>query len=304
MRARAVPRRDCGLRDMPPERAGHHLDPARQRVVAVAERRRVARLEDRALLDADVEQVVEAFVEQDLGVEDHDQVGPDHHLHHPLVQVEVDRPRRLRRGAVEVEHGALALPPHRQLDAERAVALAVVVDEILEGLRRLRDLLHDQALHRAASAFEQRVAGGEVRVPPEPVAELEDPLLADRGGRAQGHHVRDGRLRRARVPGQHLDERPVQLAAVVELHGRKADALLVDRPHLDAHRPERAAADVEQVAELARRSRPARPRGRPAAVISTSGVWEIEPPQRYGSFWMITSPGASSSSNCSRNAAR
>ena len=99
-----VPGGDGGLRHVAAERAGDDLDPARERVVAIPERRRVPRLEDRALLDSDLEQVVEAFVEQDLGIEDHDQVGSDHHLHHPFVEVEVDRARGLRRRPAEVEH--------------------------------------------------------------------------------------------------------------------------------------------------------------------------------------------------------
>ena len=237
---------------MAAERPGHDLDPPRQRVVAVAERRRVAWLEDRPVLDADVEQVVEPFVEQDVGVEDHDQVGPDHHLHHPLVEVEVDRARGLRRRPSEVEHGALALAPDRQLDAERAVALPVVVHEVLERLRRLGDLLHDEPLHRAARAVEQRIARGQIRGAAEPLAELEDPLLAHRRRSAERHDVRHGGLRRAGVARQDGEQRAVQLAGVVELHRRKADPLLVDRANLDAHRPECPAADIEQVPELAR----------------------------------------------------
>jgi hypothetical protein len=206
VRARAAARGRGRLRNLAAERAGDHLDPAGERVHAVPHRCGIARLEDAALRDAYVEQVVEALVEEDVGIEDHDQVDPDHHLHHPFVEVEVDRPGRLVGGAGEVEDRPLALTPDRQLDPEGPVAAAVVIDEVLEGLRRGRDLLDDQLLHRAAGPCQQLVARREVRLPVEALAELQDPLLAERSRRAERHHVRDRRLRRPRVPCQHLEQ--------------------------------------------------------------------------------------------------
>jgi hypothetical protein len=101
------------------------------------ERGREARPEQRALRHHDVQQRVEAVVEEDLGIVDHDQVDPDEHLEHALGEVEVDRAEGLRVGARPVEEGVVALPPDRQLHLERPVAEPVVVDVVLERLRLL-----------------------------------------------------------------------------------------------------------------------------------------------------------------------
>src|SRR5262249_48664554 len=68
---------------------------ARVRVDAVGQRRREARVQQRALRQGDVEDVVEAVVEQDLRIEGHDHVDPEEQLAEALVDMEVDRPRGL-----------------------------------------------------------------------------------------------------------------------------------------------------------------------------------------------------------------
>ena len=128
----AVAGRRVQLRRLLAERAAEHVELPRERVRAAAERRRVARLQQAALRHHDVQQRIEAVVEEDLGIVDHDQVDPDEHLEHALGEVEVDRPERLRVGARPVEEGVVALAPDRQLHLERAVAEAVVVDVVLE----------------------------------------------------------------------------------------------------------------------------------------------------------------------------
>ena len=129
---RAVAGRRVQLRGVLAERAAEDVELPRERVRAAAERRRVARLQQAALRHHDVQQRIEAVVEEDLGIVDHDQVDPDEHLEHALGEVEVDRAERLRVGARPVEEGVVALAPDRQLHLERAVAEAVVVDVVLE----------------------------------------------------------------------------------------------------------------------------------------------------------------------------
>jgi hypothetical protein len=48
------------------------------------ERRREARAEQRTLGHDHVQERIEAVVEEDLGIVDHDQVDPDEHLEHAL----------------------------------------------------------------------------------------------------------------------------------------------------------------------------------------------------------------------------
>src|SRR3712207_8019256 len=55
-------------------------------------------------------------VPEDLRVEHHDHVDPEEHLVEVLVEVVVDRARRLRVGAGEVEHHPVALAVHRTVD--------------------------------------------------------------------------------------------------------------------------------------------------------------------------------------------
>ena len=166
------------LRGLLAERAAEHVEQPGERVRAAAERRREARLQQAALRHHDVQQRVEAVVEEDLGIVDHDQVDPDEHLEHALGEVEVDRPERLRVGARPVEEGVVALAPDRQLHLERAVAEPVVVDVVLEALRLLRDRQLDQRAHRLVRAVEQRLERGEVRLLAEPLAQVEHAPLA------------------------------------------------------------------------------------------------------------------------------
>ena len=190
------------LRRVPGERPAEDVELPGQRVGAAAERGREVGVHQRALGQGDVDEVVEAVVEQDLGVEHHDHVDPDEHLEHAFVQVEVDRAGRLGVGAGPVEPGVLALAPYRELHPERAVADAVVVDPILEGLRLGRQVLHDEGAHGAVGALEQRLAGAAVGPGPEAFADLDDPLLAGAAAGDDGHEVAVVHLRGAGVVHQ------------------------------------------------------------------------------------------------------
>ena len=206
-------------------------------------------MQQRALGQGHVNEVVEAVVEQDLGVEDHDHVDPDEHLEHAFVQIEVDRPRRLRRGAGPIEEGVVAFAPDRELHLERAVAAAVVVDIVLERLRLLGQVLHDQLAHGAIGALEQRLAGLLVGVAAEAVADLDHALLTGAAAGDDRHEIAVVHLRRARVVHDEVEHRLVELAALVEQQRRNADALAEDRGRVRRHAARHPAADVHQMAE-------------------------------------------------------
>ncbi len=152
MRAGAVARRHRQMRRALAERAGLTVEEPRVGVEAVGERGGKARIEQRALGQHDLEQIVEAFVEQHRGIERHDHVDAEEQLAEALVDVEVDRALRLIVGAGPVEHRDLALAVDRQRHAERAVADAVVVDIIGEADRLLGNVFLDEHLHRLARA--------------------------------------------------------------------------------------------------------------------------------------------------------
>lgn len=99
------------------EKKGHgtceDVEDASERVRAAGEGGGLAWLEQAAVGDDDVDEVVEAVVEDDVGVEHHDHVGAAEHAEHVLVQQEVDRAARLRVRACHMStqwEGPSALP--------------------------------------------------------------------------------------------------------------------------------------------------------------------------------------------------
>ena len=120
------------------------------------ERGRISWLEQRAFGNAHLDQVVEAIVEQDLRVEDHNHIDAEEHPEHIFVQQEVDRTRRLRIGPVEIEDNLFPLAPHGAFDSVGPVADPVIAQIIGETHRFDADRLFDEGLHRAMIAFEQQ----------------------------------------------------------------------------------------------------------------------------------------------------
>ena len=93
-----------------PQRARLAVEETGVRVETIGKRGREARIEEAPLGKDDLEQVVEALVEQDGGVERHDHVYAEEQLAEALVDVEVDRPLGLLIGAGPVEDGNVAAP--------------------------------------------------------------------------------------------------------------------------------------------------------------------------------------------------
>ena len=206
-------------------------------------------MQERPLRKGHVDDVVEAVVEEDLGVEHHDHVDPDEHLEHPLVEVEVHRAGGLGRRAGPVEEGVLALPPHGQLEPERPVAAAVVVDEVVEGLRLLGEVLDDELSHRPLGPLEEGGARAGVDVGAEPLADLDDPPLPGPAARDDRHEIAQVHLRRAGVVHDDVEGGAVELASLVDLDWRDPESFAVDRGRGGRHAARDRAADVHHVAE-------------------------------------------------------
>ena len=212
----------------------------------------MARPQQAPLRHHDVQQRIEAVVEEDLGVVDHDQVDPDEHLEHALGEVEVDRAEGLRVGARPVEPGVVSLTPDRQLHLVRAVAEPVVVDPVLEGLRLLRDGEPDQRLHRRVRAVEQRLQRGQVDVLAEALAQLDHALLARAAAGDDGEQVGPVHLRQADVVEDQPQHVLLHHAALEQLDRRDDQAFLVDRRRARRERAGQPPARVHLMAELAR----------------------------------------------------
>lgn len=88
--------------------------------------------QDRAFRDAQLDEVVEAVVDDAVRVVDGEEEVADEHLEHGRREVEVDGRFGLRAGAVPVEDQAVILLLHGTGDHPGADALAVVVDEVGE----------------------------------------------------------------------------------------------------------------------------------------------------------------------------
>ena len=166
------------------------------------------RVEQRTLGQDDLEEVVEAVVEQDARVEGHDHVDAEEELEQAFVNVEVDRARRLRIGAGPVEHGDVALALDREHHLERAVAEAVVVDLVREGRPAPRGCTSDDqhSSPRACARVSASQASANVS-PPKRSQISRTRVSAARQPRDQRHQVGAVHVRRARVVEDDLERR-------------------------------------------------------------------------------------------------
>ena len=85
-----------------------------------------------AIGDADIEEVVEAIVDDNVGVVDGKEVVADEDLKHSFGEVEVHGCVGLRGCAVPIEDELVAFLLHGAGDSVRADALAIVVDKVSE----------------------------------------------------------------------------------------------------------------------------------------------------------------------------
>src|SRR5262245_46655052 len=112
--------------------AAHDVKEAGEGMCTTPERCRETWMQERAVRDAGLDEIVEPSIEQVLRIVDHNEVHADEHLKHALIEVEVDRPQSLRVGAGPVEYRFVPVAPDSQLHFEGAVSQAVVINIVLE----------------------------------------------------------------------------------------------------------------------------------------------------------------------------
>ena len=133
-----------------------------------------------------------------------------------VVAAVVDRPLRLRPGAVEVEHQPLAVrvvgrgPGQRDpLRVQLRLRDPVVLGVVLPRPAADRDLRQDLAAVRLGRAADDRVEARLDRLDAVPVEHLAEPPRAHQAGRALGVEVGGQRLRHPGVAGHDRERRPV-----------------------------------------------------------------------------------------------
>lgn len=196
-----------------------------------------------------VDQVVEAVVVQNLRIEDHDHVNAEEHLEHVLVEVEIDRPFRLRIGAAPVEHHALALAPDRTAQLVWAETASVIANVILENQLFLGQGAADELSHRPAIAFQRRVQRADEAVDAETVAHFDHSPL---GGAAGG----DDRVKVAAIPVRHPNRVEhhapqifLKLAGAIKLDRRAQQSFLEDARGVSRQTSRHLAANVRHVTQ-------------------------------------------------------
>lgn len=117
---------------------------------------------------------MKAVVDDAIGVVDGKEVVPGEHLEHRFAEVEVDRRRALRTGAVPIEHQFLAPLLHRAFHSPRPHAMAIVIDEVREGGFLVADFRGDEVRDGSAVSSQELIAGGVVDGDSVAGAELRD----------------------------------------------------------------------------------------------------------------------------------
>ncbi len=215
MRAGAIAGRRRHVGGIVAQGAAQYIELPGQGMGAAAQRGREIRLYQGALGQGDVDQVIKAVVEQDLRIEHHDHVDANEHLEHAVVEVEIDRSRRLGRRAGPIEKCMLPFAPDGQLHLEGAIAQAVIVHIILERLWFGGQVLHDQLPHGPFGAFQQGLAGLRIDVRAEAFAEFNNAFFTRPAAGDDGHQVGKIHFRRAGIVHDQVKGGLVQGPALV-----------------------------------------------------------------------------------------
>src|SRR5215210_3423939 len=218
---------------------------------AVAQGGRLLRAQDRAVRDVYFDDVRVAVVEEDGGIYGGDKEYPREHLEHLFVEEEVDGAWHLRVGAAPVEVQSVALAPHGEPELYGAVAEPIVVSVVLElETLVLRYELADQVYDARTCPVQKSIAGLQVRIFAEPVADVSYALSASGRSCGYGHNVGAGLARGAGVVAEEAQDLLVEFTSVVELDGRHPDARVVDGAGVDGDGTGGRAADIHEVAPL------------------------------------------------------
>ncbi len=232
-----------------PQQATEDIENTTQSVGAAGQGRRLLGLQQGAMGNTHLHQVIEAVVEHDLGVEDHDHVHAAEHLEHFFVQVEVDGTDRLGIRTLKIKDDLIPFPPHGALDAVGPHTQAVIANIVLEELLFLRHRGLDQLAHGALVAIQQLVQGRVENVITKTSGHLNHALFRRADGSHQGVEVTSVPVGHAAVVKNQFQQIRLQLVTLVNLGWRDADALLKNFPGVGGQTARHLAANVGHVAE-------------------------------------------------------
>src|SRR5262249_16081240 len=208
-----------------------------------------ARVQERAVRDACLDQVVEPVVKQNLRVVDHDEVHTNEHLKHTLIEVEIDWSQGLRVSAGPVEHRFVSFTPDCQLHLEGTVAQAVVIYIVLERLRFARDVALDQGLYRPIGAIKQGLEGSEVRITTETLAQLQHSLYGGLTTIDDTHQVRAVHDRNTDVVEDEVENVLIEFPLLKQFDRRDAQTLAKDRSGIGREGAREGTAHIHLVTE-------------------------------------------------------
>jgi hypothetical protein len=207
------------------------------------------RLQQCALGNTHVHQVVKTVIEGDVRVHHVDREGAEEHLEHILIEEEVHGALRLRVGAIEIENRLATLAPQRALDAIRPHAHAVIAEIVLKLPRLLGDDHLDDVLHGVVVALQHNVHGAVQDLVAKTLGKLPHAFRGGVAGRNQRIQIEAVPLRRTHVVQDEFENVLLQLALLVQLGRRDADTFLEDRRRLDGDGAGYHAAVVRHVTE-------------------------------------------------------
>ena len=133
-----------------------------EEVRAAAHGSRADGFQERAFWDFDLQKIVEAVVDDAVGVVDSKQVVSSEHLEHGFREVEVNGSTTLRTCAIPVKDEFLALLLHGAFDSPGTNAMAIIVDEIGEEAFLVADFGVDEMGDGCSVSLQELVAGGVV----------------------------------------------------------------------------------------------------------------------------------------------
>lgn len=172
--------------------------------------------QQRALGDVNLQEVMEAVVDDAVRVVDGEEVVPGEHLEHRFTEVEIDRAPALRAGAIPIKHQFLTNLLHRAFDSPRTHAMAVIINKVRESTLLVADFGSDEVGDRGAVSRQELVARGVVNGDSVARAELRDAGCGGAASRDEGRKVAGEPGGDAGVAGEEGDEGGVVGACGVE----------------------------------------------------------------------------------------
>lgn len=193
-----------------------HIHHAAEEMRPTADGCRPHWLQQRALGNDNLQEVMEAVVDDAVRVVDGEEVVPGEHLEHRFTEVEIDRAPALRAGAIPVKHQFLAPLLHRAFDRPRTHAMPIVVNKVRESTFFVADFRSDEVGDSGAVSRQELIARGVENGDSVARAELRDAGCGGAAGCDEGRKVAGEPGGEAGVTGEEGDEGGVVGACSVE----------------------------------------------------------------------------------------